>query len=169
MPCRQRPPPPNLQGSQADVRRDPVEPGAHRAARLVVPFPRPPCPQERVLDQVFGVVSRAEHPVAVRQELRPERIDQAIEAFYRRRHTHAPSLPSVTQTPHLLATVTPLASLHRRSEGSRKGFTTQAPAPGCCDRRRSATGRPASRKPRSHSPYPSREPRLLRRTGCRIR
>jgi hypothetical protein len=30
-----------------------------------------------------------EHPVAVRQQLRPERFDQAIEAFYRRRHAHA--------------------------------------------------------------------------------
>jgi hypothetical protein len=34
-------------------------------------------------------MSRAEHPVAVRQQLRPERFDQAIEAFYLRRHARA--------------------------------------------------------------------------------
>jgi hypothetical protein len=34
-------------------------------------------------------VSRAEHPVAVRQQFRPERFDQAIEALYLRRHAHA--------------------------------------------------------------------------------
>jgi len=31
----------------------------------------------------------------------------------------------------------------------REGFTAQVPAAGCCDRQRSATGRPASRGPRS--------------------
>jgi hypothetical protein len=41
------------------------------------------------------------------------------------------------------------APLHTVTAGYREGFTAQAPTPGCCDRRRSATGRPASRKPRS--------------------
>ena len=51
----------------------------------------------------------------------------------------------------------------------RPGFTAQAPAPGCCDRRRSATGRPASRKPRSRSPCPRPQPRSGHRTGCPTR
>ena len=61
------------------------------------------------------------------------------------------------------------APLHIVTAGYREGFTAPAPAPGCCDRRRSATGRSASRKPRSRSPYPCPEPRSRRRTGCRIR
>ena len=43
--------------------------------------------------QVLGVVSGAQHPVAVRQQLAAVRLDQAIEAFHLRRHAHAPSLP----------------------------------------------------------------------------
>jgi Domain of unknown function (DUF3560) len=63
---------------------------------------------------------------------------------------------------------------YRTSRGSLRAaqprLTAQAPAPGCCDRRRSATGRPASRRPRSRSPYAGRpEPRSRRRTGWRIR
>lgn len=63
---------------------------------------------------------------------------------------------------------------YRTSRGSLRAaqprLTARAPAPGCCDRRRSATGRPASRRPRSRSPYAGRpEPRSRRRTGWRIR
>src|ERR1700677_1987383 len=53
--------------------------------------------------------------------------------------------------------------------GYQEGCSAPAPAPGCCDRRRSATGRPASRKPRSRSPSSRPGPRSRRRTGCRIR
>jgi hypothetical protein len=39
----------------------------------------PPRPEQGLLHLVFGVVDRAEHPVAVRQQLNAERIGQARE------------------------------------------------------------------------------------------
>ena len=59
-----------LQGVQADPGRDPVEPGPDRRALLEVREP-PPGPQIRLLYGVLRVVQRAEHPVAVRDQLTP--------------------------------------------------------------------------------------------------
>ena len=61
------------QRGQADVGGDLVEPGPHRGPALeaAVGAPRP---QVRLLDQVLGVVRRADHAVAVRQQLPPERL-----------------------------------------------------------------------------------------------
>ena len=59
---------PALEVGQADVGGDPVEPGAHRGAALEVRGGLPGA-QERLLDQVLGLVHRAAHPVAVRQQL----------------------------------------------------------------------------------------------------
>ena len=55
---------------EADVRRDPVEPGAERRATLE-PVEALPGADERVLHGVLGVERRAEHPVAVAGQLRP--------------------------------------------------------------------------------------------------
>ena len=55
---------------QADPGRDPVEPGPDRRALLEVRVPAPG-PQVRLLHRVLGVVQRAEHPVAVRDQLTP--------------------------------------------------------------------------------------------------
>ena len=41
------------------------------------PSEAPPGAQQRLLESVLGVVERAEHPVAVRVERRPMRLDQA--------------------------------------------------------------------------------------------
>ena len=69
----QRTPAAALQRGQAGVRRDLVEPGPHRRPALE-PAVGSPRPQVRLLDEVLGVVHRAEHPVAVRQQLAPERL-----------------------------------------------------------------------------------------------
>jgi ABC transporter transmembrane region len=66
------------QGVQAAVRRDPVEPGAQRRALLEAAEPAPGG-EQRLLDQVLGVVQRAEQAVAVQLELVPVRLDQRRE------------------------------------------------------------------------------------------
>jgi hypothetical protein len=53
---------------QADVRRDPVEPGTERAATLEL-GQAAPRPQEGFLQGVLGVLQGAEHAIAVRVEL----------------------------------------------------------------------------------------------------
>ena len=65
---------------QAGVGRDPVEPAAQGPARVDRPQP-PPRPQHRVLQRVLGVMGRAEHPVAVREQLAPERPDELLEGL----------------------------------------------------------------------------------------
>src|SRR5262249_50035420 len=71
-PGRQHAPAAMLQCGEAGVRRDAVQPGPHRRPvfELVI---RAPGAQVGLLDDVFGVVQRAEHPVAVRDQLSPER------------------------------------------------------------------------------------------------
>ena len=67
----------NIRGGEAGVRLYPVEPcGSELRVSSCCSRPRTPsgtCPVP-----VLCVVSRAEHPVAVRQQLRPERFDQAM-------------------------------------------------------------------------------------------
>ena len=65
---RQGPAATAFDGSQARVGRDPIQPGAHRRTALE-PVKRAPCPQIRLLNQVLGLLGRAEHPVAVSQQL----------------------------------------------------------------------------------------------------
>ena len=64
---------------QARVGRDPVEPGAQRAAALE-PRQAAPRAQQRLLQRVLGVVERAEHPVAVRVQLAAMRLDERPKA-----------------------------------------------------------------------------------------
>jgi hypothetical protein len=59
---------------QADVRRDPVEPGAERASALE-PGQSSPRPQECVL----GILDRAEHPVAMGEERSAVGLDDRLE------------------------------------------------------------------------------------------
>ena len=63
---------------EADVRRDPVEPGADQRA-AVERLARPPRPQERLLDGVLGLVERGQHPVAVDVELAPVSLGEGRE------------------------------------------------------------------------------------------
>src|SRR2546430_997292 len=52
---------------EARVRRDAVQPGAERPPPLArEPRPRPPGTYERLLHEVFGVLERPDHAVAVR-------------------------------------------------------------------------------------------------------
>jgi len=71
-PARERPPGSSFQRAEAGVGGDAVQPGAQRGPLRVVPVGRPPGPQQRLLDQVLGLVERAEHPVAVRQQVAAE-------------------------------------------------------------------------------------------------
>jgi hypothetical protein len=68
-----------LQEGEAAVGGDPVQPGAHRAVAVVEARlergPRLPRAQPGLLDDVLGVGQRAEHAVAVRGQLAPERVD----------------------------------------------------------------------------------------------
>src|SRR5437667_180260 len=57
-----------LEHVQADVGRDPVQPGPHRRASLEL-VPAAPRADKGILHRVFGVEGRPEHPVAVRREL----------------------------------------------------------------------------------------------------
>ncbi len=60
----QRPARSTFQRGQADVGRDPIEPGAHRSPLRVIGFGRAPGPQRDLLHQVFGIVQRAGHAIA---------------------------------------------------------------------------------------------------------
>src|SRR6266581_3307959 len=67
-----------LQRAQAGVGRDPVQPGPQRRAALEVAV-GPPGTDHGLLHLVFGIMDRAQHAVAVRQQLRPERVDETRE------------------------------------------------------------------------------------------
>ena len=58
------------QRGQAQIGRYPVEPGANGGSALER-LPGSPCPQVRLLDQVLGLVHRADHAVAMRDQLVP--------------------------------------------------------------------------------------------------
>jgi hypothetical protein len=62
------------------VRRDPVQPGTQRRPSLERVI-GPPGADQRLLHLVFGIVHRAEHPVAVSEQLRPQRISQEGEVL----------------------------------------------------------------------------------------
>ena len=64
---RQRPPAPAGEGGQADVGDDPVEPHPHRRP-LLERRPGPERPQVCLLNGVLGLVPRAEHAIAVREQ-----------------------------------------------------------------------------------------------------
>jgi hypothetical protein len=74
-----------LDRGQARVGRDPVQPGAHRRAALE-PVERAPRPQIRLLNQILGLLGRAQHPVAVSQQLAPEPPGEAGEILANRHH-----------------------------------------------------------------------------------
>ena len=89
---------------EAGVGRDPVQPGPHRAAALEAREP-PPRAQQRVLEGVLGVVHRSQHPITVRVQFGPARLDEGavrvlvapagrIEQGLLRRG-HRPRLPGV--------------------------------------------------------------------------
>src|SRR6266849_5809325 len=67
-----------LQRAQTGVGRDPVQPGPQRRAPLEVAV-GPPGTDHGLLHLVFGIVDRAQHAVAVRQQLRPERVGETRE------------------------------------------------------------------------------------------
>src|ERR1700677_3981672 len=62
-----------LQRVEAGVGSDPVQPGAHRGPGLELAVATPGT-QVRLLHQVLGVMHRAEHAIAVRQQFPPERL-----------------------------------------------------------------------------------------------
>jgi hypothetical protein len=59
-----------VESGKADVRRDPVEPGAEAASALEA-RKMAPRPQQGLLERVLCVVDRPEHPVAVHVQLPP--------------------------------------------------------------------------------------------------
>src|SRR4029079_7486197 len=77
-----------------------IEPGSKRCPTLVVAIERPPRAQHRVLQQVLGVVHRAEHPIAVGEELAPIGISALLKVGRRDRHCYIPR----TQVCHLSKT-----------------------------------------------------------------
>src|SRR6185437_6419711 len=65
---------------EAGVRRDAIEPGAERPPPLPrEPRSRPPGASERLLHEVFGVLERADHAVAVRLKLAPVAFEERRE------------------------------------------------------------------------------------------
>ena len=75
---RQRPAAAPLDRGQAHIGRDPIQPSPHRRPALE-PLIRPPRPQERLLDQVLGLIHRTHHPVTVSQQLTAEPAGQTGE------------------------------------------------------------------------------------------
>jgi hypothetical protein len=75
---RARPPRRRPQRVQAAIRRDPVQPRPQRRARRVAVEPAPRR-QQRLLQQVLGVLHRADDPVAVKLQLAPVGIGQLAE------------------------------------------------------------------------------------------
>jgi hypothetical protein len=67
-----------LERGQAPVGRDPVQPRTQRRSALE-PLIGTPRPQVGLLDQVLGVLDRAQHPAAVRQQLAPQRLGEPNE------------------------------------------------------------------------------------------
>jgi hypothetical protein len=67
---REYPAGPSVEGVEAGVGRDPVQPGADRRATLEA-MQVPPGAQERLLHQILRLVERAQHPVAVHPQLAP--------------------------------------------------------------------------------------------------
>jgi hypothetical protein len=72
---RRHAPPAAPQRVQAGVGGDLVQPGPEPGAALEAPAP-PPGAQEGLLDQVLGLLERAEHPVAVDVQLAAVAPDQ---------------------------------------------------------------------------------------------
>ena len=91
-----------LERGQARVGRDPVQPGTQRRTALE-PIVGTPRPQIGLLDQVLGIVDRAEHPVAVRQQLAAQRLAEPNEllAVCHRRSPgcHAGAITSTNRDP----------------------------------------------------------------------
>jgi len=75
---RREPPAAVAKRVQGAVRGDPVEPGAQRGATLEPSNAAPRC-QQSLLDEIFGVLDRADDPVAVDLELATVRIDELSE------------------------------------------------------------------------------------------
>ena len=94
-PRRQRSAAPPVDRGQAYVGRDPVQPGPHRRTALK-PVIGPPRPQVRLLHQVLGLLSRAQHPVAVSQQLTPEPAGKTREILADR-HRLPPTRPRERQ------------------------------------------------------------------------
>ena len=81
---RQRPPAAVLQRAQARVGGDPVQPRPQRRAALELAV-GPPRPDQGLLHLVLGIMDRAEHAVAVCEQLGPEWVGQAREIVADRR------------------------------------------------------------------------------------
>src|SRR5215211_7594315 len=84
---------------QAAVRRDPVEPRAHRGSALEGLEP-PPSRQQRLLNEVLGVLNGAEDPVAVDLQLPPVRIGELSKRA--RASAASPSTSPGTSSSHRL-------------------------------------------------------------------
>ena len=67
-----------LDQGQATVGGDAVEPGTHVASRCQ-PVERRPCPDQRLLDGILGILDRSQHPVAVHLQLGPVTRHRGIE------------------------------------------------------------------------------------------
>ena len=67
-----------LHGGQAGVAGDLIQPRTQRRASFEA-VERPPGPQVCLLHQVFGIVHGTEHPIAVGEQLAPERLGAAAE------------------------------------------------------------------------------------------
>ena len=77
---RQRPAAAPLDRGQTHIGRDPIQPSPHRRPALE-PLVRPPRPQERLLDQVLGLIHRTQQSVAVSQQLTAEPAGQTGEVL----------------------------------------------------------------------------------------
>ena len=78
--ARARPPRALVERVEAGVRRDPVQPRANRRAALVRLAPAPRA-QERLLDEVLGLLERPEQAVAVDVQLAAVRLDAGAEGL----------------------------------------------------------------------------------------
>ena len=78
--ARAGPPRALVERVEAGVRRDPVQPGADRRPALVRLAPAPRA-QERLLDEILGLLERPEQAVAVDMQLAAVRLDAGAEGL----------------------------------------------------------------------------------------
>jgi hypothetical protein len=68
-----------LQRIQAGIGGNFIQPGSEGCPPFIS-FQTPPCPQKSLLDLVFGILQRTEHPVAMGQQLVAKRFCSELNA-----------------------------------------------------------------------------------------
>src|SRR3982074_3409197 len=77
---------------EACIRPHPVKPGPQRAGRpcLISPLP---CSKQALLDDLFRILERAQHPVAMQRDRAPMRLEECPKGLIARAGGHEGRMP----------------------------------------------------------------------------